>query len=60
MTITTKETALKLHKHPETIRRWIKAGKLKARKVAGTYGLYLIEEEDLKNYLLKDFGKGVE
>lgn len=54
-TLTVIEVADKLGKHPETVRRWIKAGKLKAKKVAGQYGLYLIDGQDLREYLLKGF-----
>ncbi|HUZ78759.1 MAG TPA: helix-turn-helix domain-containing protein [Chloroflexota bacterium] len=42
--ITVPEAARRLHKNPETIRRWIRSGKLPSQKV-GTQ--HLIEEEDL-------------
>jgi excisionase family DNA binding protein len=42
--VTVLEAARLVGRDPETIRRWIRAGKLKARKV----GLqHMIEEEDL-------------
>jgi excisionase family DNA binding protein len=42
--ITVPEAARRVRKNPETIRRWIRAGKLPAHKV-GTQ--HLIEEQDL-------------
>ncbi len=42
--LTVHQVAARLHRDPETIRRWIRSGKLPARKV----GLqYLVEEADL-------------
>lgn len=42
--LTVPEAAKKTGKHPETIRRWIREGKLTARKV-GTQ--HVIEDQDL-------------
>jgi len=42
--ITVPEAARRVRKNPETIRRWIRSGKLPAKK-SGTQ--HLIEEEDL-------------
>ena len=42
--LTVPEAARRTGRHPETIRRWIREGKLAARKV-GTQ--HVIEEEDL-------------
>ena len=42
--LTVPEAARRTGKNPETIRRWIRAGRLKARKV-GTQ--HVIEERDL-------------
>ena len=42
--ITVPQAARRTGRHPETIRRWIREGKLRARKV-GTQ--HVIEEEDL-------------
>jgi excisionase family DNA binding protein len=42
--LTVPEAAARLGRNPETIRRWIREGKLRARKV-GTQ--HVIEEEDL-------------
>jgi excisionase family DNA binding protein len=44
MTLTVPEAARRVGRNPETIRRWIRAGKLPARKI-GTQ--HLIEESDL-------------
>ncbi|MGI8681849.1 MAG: helix-turn-helix domain-containing protein [Mycobacteriales bacterium] len=42
--LTVQEVAQRLHRDPETIRRWIRSGKLPARKL----GLqHVIEEADL-------------
>jgi len=46
--ITVPEAAARAQRDPETIRRWIRAGKLRARKV-GTQ--HVIEEEDLDGVL---------
>ncbi|HLD25313.1 MAG TPA: helix-turn-helix domain-containing protein [Patescibacteria group bacterium] len=46
--ITVEEAAIFLHKHPDTIRRWIEVGKLKARHLsAGGHGIYAILRSDL-------------
>ncbi len=42
--LTVPQAAKRTGKHPETIRRWIREGKLPARKI-GTQ--HVIEEEDL-------------
>lgn len=42
--LTVPEAARRSHLNPETIRRWIRSGKLSARKV-GTQ--HILEEEDL-------------
>lgn len=43
--LTVPEAARRVGKNPETIRRWIRTGKLRARKV-GTQ--HVIEEQDLE------------
>ena len=53
--ITVPEAAKRAGKDAETIRRWIRAGKLKARKI-GTQ--HVIEEED-REPLLEDAEIGV-
>lgn len=46
--ITVKEAAHFLHKHPDTIRRWIEDKKLPARKIsAGGYGVYVMLRQDI-------------
>lgn len=49
--ITVPEAARRAAKDPETIRRWIRSGRLPARKV-GTQ--HFIEEEDLNDLLQED------
>lgn len=43
--LTVPEAARRIHKDPETIRRWIRSGRLPARRV-GTQ--HIIEENDLE------------
>jgi len=45
MTLTVPEAARRIGRNPETVRRWIRAGKLRSRKV-GTQ--HVIEEADLE------------
>lgn len=47
--LTVPEAARRMERHPETIRRWIRSGKLRARKV-GTQ--HVIDEHDLDELLL--------
>jgi excisionase family DNA binding protein len=49
--ITVPEAARRARKDPETIRRWIRTGRLRARKI-GTQ--HVIEEEDLEPFLADD------
>lgn len=49
--LTVPEAAKRVGKHPETVRRWIREGKLRARKV-GTQ--HVIEEEDLDSLFDND------
>ena len=49
--ITVPEAAKRAGKDPETIRRWIRTGRLKARKI-GTQ--HVIEESDLQPLLDED------
>ena len=46
--LTVPEAAIRANRNPETIRRWIRAGKLPSRKV-GTQ--HVIEEDDLDAFL---------
>lgn len=49
--VTVEEAATFLHKHPDTIRRWIEAKKLKARHLsAGSHGIYAILRNDLLEF----------
>lgn len=52
--ITVKEAAEHLNKHPGTVRRWIREGKLPARKLAGKYGVYLISRSDLLELMMRE------
>lgn len=53
--LTVVEAALFLKKHPETIRRWIKAKKLEARKIAaGKNGIFVILRTDLLEVIVSD------
>ncbi len=51
MALTVPQAARRTGRHPETIRRWIREGKLRARKI-GTQ--HLIEEKDLDVLLRAD------
>jgi len=50
--LTIKEVAKYLKKHPETVRRLIRARKLKAQKLAGKYGVYLVARSDLLEFMM--------
>ena len=50
--LTVKETAKYLKKHPATIRRLIRSRKLKATKLAGKYGVYIIARADLLEFMM--------
>lgn len=56
MTLTVPQAARRTGKHPETIRRWIREGKLRSRKI-GTQ--HLIEEKDLHGLLRGDVLPGL-
>lgn len=49
--LTVPEAARRIGRNPETVRRWIRAGRLPARKV-GTQ--HVIEERDLDTMLMAD------
>ena len=49
--LTVPEVAARLGRDPETVRRWIRSGRLRARKV-GTQ--HVIAEEDLKSLFDRD------
>ena len=44
--LTVPEAARRIGRHPETVRRWIREGKLRSRKV-GTQ--HVLDEEDVRN-----------
>jgi len=46
--LTVPEAARRVHRNPETVRRWIRAGRLPARKI-GTQ--HVVDEEDLSRLL---------
>lgn len=48
-TLTTKEVARNFKVETETVRRWIREGRLKARRINGHY---LILEKDMTNFFL--------
>jgi excisionase family DNA binding protein len=50
--LTVKEAAKYLKRHPATVRRLIRARKLKAQKLAGKYGVYLIARADLLEFMM--------
>jgi excisionase family DNA binding protein len=54
--ITVPEAARRAAKDPETVRRWIRSGRLPARKI-GTQ--HIIDEQDLENLLREDEVVGV-
>lgn len=49
--LTVPEAARRVHKNPETVRRWIREGRLRSRKV-GTQ--HVIEEADLERFARQD------
>ena len=49
--LTVPQAARRVRKDPETVRRWIRSGKLRARKI-GTQ--HVIEERDLDDLLRED------
>ena len=56
--LTIKEAAALLHKHPDTLRRWIHAKKLKAKKIsAGAEGVYVILKSDLLELVIEEEAK---
>jgi len=53
--ITVVEAAQFLHKHPDTIRRWIEQHILKARRLsAGGHGIYAILRNDLLELMISE------
>ena len=59
--ITVIEAAQFLHKHPDTVRRWIETKKLKARRLsAGGHGIYAILRSDLLELVITESIEGKE
>ena len=53
--VTVEEAAQFLHKHPDTIRRWIEQKFLKARHLsAGGHGIYAILRSDLLELVVSE------
>jgi hypothetical protein len=53
--VTVEEAAIFLHKHPDTIRRWIEHHVLKARHLsAGGHGIYAILRSDLLELVVRE------
>lgn len=50
--LTVEEAAKYLKKHPSTLRRWIKERNLKAEKLGGKYGVYIIGRSDLLEFMM--------
>jgi excisionase family DNA binding protein len=50
--LTVKEAAKYLKVHPATVRNLIKKRKIKAQKLAGKYGIYLIDKSNLLEYVM--------
>jgi excisionase family DNA binding protein len=50
--LTVKQAAKYLKVHPATVRRLIKIRKIKAQKLAGKYGIYLIDKSDLLEFVM--------
>jgi excisionase family DNA binding protein len=56
--LTVKEAAKYLKKHPATVRKWIKERKLKAQKLGGKYGIYLIDRNDMMEFVMSRVMEG--
>ena len=50
--LTVKEAAKYFKKSPSTVRRLIRGRKLKATKLAGKFGVYLITRSDLLEFMM--------
>lgn len=50
--LTVKEAAKYFKKSPSTVRRLIRSRKLKATKLAGKYGVYVIARSDILEYMM--------
>ena len=50
--LTTKEVGRYLKKSESTVRRLIRAKRLRATKLAGRFGVYIIERSDMLEYMV--------
>ena len=50
--LTVKQAAKYLKKSPSTVRRLIRSRKIKATKLAGKFGIYLINRSDMMEYMM--------
>jgi excisionase family DNA binding protein len=50
--LTVKEVGRHLKKSPATVRRLIRIRKLKATKLAGKYGVYIVARADLLEFMM--------
>lgn len=53
--LSTRAAALIAGKHQRTIVTWIRKGELRAMKLEGKRGPYLIDKKDLEEYLAKRY-----
>jgi len=51
--LTLKQAAKILKKHPTTLRRYIKKRQLKAKKLAGKYGIYILSHSDVLEFMMR-------
>lgn len=50
--LTLRQAAKILKKHPATLRRYIKKRQLKATKLAGKYGIYILSRHDVLEFMV--------
>ena len=50
--LTVKQVARQLKKSPSTVRRLIRLRKIKATKLAGKYGVYIVARADLLDFMM--------
>gem|GEM_PF-3321124 len=50
--LTVKQAAKYIKKSPSTVRRLIRGKQIKAMKLAGKYGVYLINRSDMMEYMM--------
>ncbi len=51
--LTVNQIAERLQVHPETVRRWLRDGRLQGRNFGGKSG-YRVREEDLEEFLAQE------